>query len=297
MTLSQIIRGSRWEDVLLYIKKFNSSRGFLTKLIIELCEPMFRELQQIEPEGEGMRITLARMKDRFGECDRNYHQFDAYVYIEAEQKIYGYMWSHYLGAEVEDLGDNNNAYRVNYDPDEDDRTRAERYRMPDAAIVANVILHLYIHGYSQAEAEDNIKRRMADELLGYNTYCIHQLTEPEWLARAHHILTRSTRNAEVVDRFLNGVQEDTLFCFTAHFCTNYGWSKQYSSVATRAFEERILHFHHRALMVIAYPPAFAMSSKVTSTIKHLMFVAWPMETVFVEDDTISNHIRVEVYAY
>jgi hypothetical protein len=50
-------------------------------------------------------------------------------------------------------------------------------------------------------------------------------------------------------------------------------------------------------MVVAYPPAFAMSSKVTSTIKHLMFVAWPTETVFVEDDTINNHIRVEVYAY
>lgn len=300
MTLSQIIRNCRWEDVLHYIRQINYACGQIMGLIPELCESTFYELQSIEPDDEALNIKLIRKKGMIisnYNMDK-YHRFDASIFVSSSQRVYRYMWSRYLGATVTDLGDNYNSFRgIDYDPDEDDQTRAERYRMPDAAIAANIIIHLTGNGYSQVEAENNIKRAFEENLMGYSVYYIHQLLTDAGLMKSRQILEDKILDKEVVCRFLENTENDKMLCFSTYFSTQFKWCKWYYSSATSVFEDMIITFgHDKALMIITYPASFDLNGKIIAMIKHLLYVPKLGEVVFVEDKNIDNRIKVEVFA-
>ena len=141
MTLSQIIRGCRWEDVSRYVKEFDA-RCIDNEQRIAHLEQMFYEMQRIEPEGEGLLIQLHRYNDLFDDTGstEKFHPFNACVKVVPRHQLFRYMWSRYLGAEVEDMGKNESN---NSDVENNSN---ETHEMPAAAVAANMLIHLSGHG-------------------------------------------------------------------------------------------------------------------------------------------------------
>lgn len=295
MTLSQIIRGCRWEDVLRYLNEINASRGVIIWLISDLCEPLFYELQAIEPQGSGAYLRLFRSINQLWVCNKTRHKWDSCIALVSDDKIPDYMWSHYLGAEVEDWGNTNMRSDGCYSTAVH-KKQIEEDAMPDAAIVANVIIKLSYDGYSQAEAEDNIKRRQADSSLGYNIN-ITKLTQRKGLPMMIDNIKSKFIADGYLERLMEGAEDREMMHFTTYFSTNFGWSWSYRSQITADFSDRIVSYSNRSLTLITYPRSFDIS-KTHRMINQVMFVPsrWK-ETVYIDVPWEMDYVQVDVYAY
>lgn len=292
MTLSQIMRASRWEDVRRYVKNFDIQADRLT---LSLYEKMFNEMQQINPEGEGFCIQLHRCNNDF--LVQLHHPYRANIKVSPPRQLLRYMWPRYLGAEVKDMGETKRKYIPGNSKENTTKT-AESSPMPDAAMAANMLYHLSGHGYSQAEVENNIKRHLADRDMGYYVRYIHQLKEK--MDDIVQLLESKTLDAKLVDDFLNDddyrTRYDDIIYFTTYFSTLYAWSH-------RCYSETSEHFRYitsryqsdRSLMVIAYPPSYELSEEAISTIQHYLNAPNLRKTIFVKDESLTDRIRIEVF--
>lgn len=293
MTLSQIMRASRWEDVRRYVKNFDIQADRLT---LSLYERMFNEMQQINPEGEGFCIQLHRCNNDF--LVQLYHPYKANIKVSPRRKLLRYMWPRYLGAEVKDMGQTKRNYNPAGDCEEDATKPAESCTMPDAAMAANMLYHLSGHGYSQAEVENNIKRHLADRDMGYSVRYIHQLEEK--MADIAQLLESKTLDAKLVDDFLNDddyrTRYDDIIYFTTYFSTRYAWSHRCHSEASKDFRKITSHYQSdRSLMVIACPPSYELSDEAISTIQYYLAAPHLRKAIIVEDESLTDRIRVEVF--
>lgn len=294
MTLSQIMRASHWEDVSRYVKKFHQT----DKLTLALYEKMFNEMQQIDPEGEGLCIQLHRYdKDPDGLWIPP--RYKAKIKVEPPRQLLYYMWSRYLGAEVKDMCETKRKYREAGVCNETDESEAESCAMPDAAIAANMLCHLSGYGYSQAEVEDNIKRHIVDSAMGYNVRFIHPF-EKRFGVNAEQILKSSIPDEKLVDDFLNDddypKKYGVIINFTTHLSTLFGWNKMWNSVASVMYKPLISsHQIDRSLMVIACPPSYKLSEEAISMIQYHFNTPDLRKMVFVEDKSLTDYIRIEIF--
>lgn len=294
MTLSQIMRASHWEDVSRFVKKFHQT----DKLTLALYEKMFYDMQQIEPEGEGLCIQLHRYdKDPDGLWIPPRHR--AKIKVEPPRQLLYYMWSRYLGAEVKDMGETKRKYREAGVCNETDESEAESCAMPDAAIAANMLCHLSGYGYSQAEVEDNIKRHIVDSAMGYNVRFIHPF-EKRFGVNAEQILKSSIPDEKLVDDFLSDndypKKYGVIINFTTYLSTLFGWNKMWNSVASVMYKPLISsHQIDRSLMVIACPPSYELSEEAISMIQYHFNTPDLRKMVFVEDKSLTDYIRIEIF--
>ena len=291
MTLSQIIRGCRWEDVSRYVKEFDA-RCIDNEQRIAHLEQMFYEMQRIEPEGEGLLIQLHRYNDLFDDTGstEKFHPFNACVKVVPRHQLFRYMWSRYLGAEIEDMGKNgpNNSDVEN--------NSNETHEMPAAAVAANMLIHLSGHGYSQAEVEDNIKRSRVDDAMGYSVRFFTPNLNNVWSDEVVKLIRSKVVCDGSVKYFLEGVDSCSIRYFTTYFSTLYGWSKRCFSSARFAFSSIIRGQHiARSMMIIATPPTYKLSKEAISTIEYQLNAPFWLETLYYKDESLTDRIRVEAF--
>lgn len=297
MTLSQIMRRSRWGDVSRYVKRFHRHTD---KLTLSLYEKMFNEMQRIEPEGEGMCIELHRYNSNLDGLDwgENY-RFKADIKVSPRGKLLRYMWSRYLGAKVKDMCETKRKYREAESCNETNENDAEPCAMPYAAITANMLCHLSGHGYSQAEVENNIKRNLTDEAMGYSVCRVLPFQEQIGID-VRQMLISKIPDKRLVDDFLNDNDSQRRYaeivCLTTYFSTLYGWSRKIVSHASIALTDIVTRRPcNRSYMVIACLPSYELSEEAISTIKYHLDAPHLRKTLFVEDDSLTDRIRVEVF--
>lgn len=297
MTLSQIMCRSRWENVRRYVMKFdhraNDNR-------IGLYEKMFNEMCGIEPEGEGMCIELHRYNSNLDglDCGEN-HSFEADIKVAPRGKLLRYMWSRYLGADVKDMCETKRKYHKSGSCNETYENDAKPCVMPYAAITANMLRYLSEHGYSQAEVENNIKRNLTDEAMGYSVCYVLPFHEKIGID-VRQILMSKIPDKRLVDDFLNDNDSQKRYaeivCLTTYFSNLYGWSKKIISHASIALNDIVTRRPcDRSYMVIACPPSYELSEEAISTIKYHLDAPHLRKTLFVEDDSLTDRIRVEVF--
>ncbi len=295
MTLSQIMRRSRWEDVSRYVKRFHRHAD---KLILSLYEKMFNEMQRIEPEGEGMCIQLHRYDEDLDSLII-LPRYRAQIKVTPPRQLLRYMWSRYLGAEVKDMCETKRKYHKAVSCNQTNENDAESCAMPDAAIAANMLCHLSGHGYSQAEVENNIKRQIVDGAMGYNVRFIHPF-EKRFGIDAEQILKSRISDEKLVDDFLRDNDYPKKYCviinFTTYLSTLFGWNEMWNSVASVMYRPMISSYKiDRSLMIISYPPSYELSEEAISTIQYYFNAPHLRKMVFVEDTSLTDRIRVEVF--
>ena len=147
--------------------------------------------------------------------------------------------------------------------------------------------------------EDNIKRNLTDEAMGYSVCRVLPFQEKIGID-VRQMLMSKIQDKRLVDDFLNDNDSQRRYaeivCLTAYFSTLYGWSKKIISHASIALTDIVTRRPcNCSYMVIACPSSYELSEEAISTIQYYFNAPHLRKTLFVEDNSLTDRIRVEVF--